>query len=406
MVHDVTPSRPHLRSRAVAAAVGLLILMGALLAILPAASPALGARAADFLRSLLGPAPVADLESASFWATDILHRLLQTRATAPDIGWASNTPATGSTAPAAPSRTNADASRNALPPSGEPGHTHGAGGPSAPAPNALTAPPQIGWLSYGPAVAGVPVMARSLIMVDPQRSYAGVALVRMDLSRLQLHAVPGFIEPAHPSGIDGLIPDIGVVPPAAYDGLVAGFNGGFKGLHGHYGMMVDGVTLLPPIDGMATVALYQDGSVRMGAWGRDLFGSPDMVAFRQNCPPLLDSGEINPALTNDARGAWGYTNSSDITWRTGLGLSQDSRYLIYAVGNGTNALFLAKALQEAGAYSAMQLDINQYYAHFVIYGRGPDGRPQASELLSQMLDDPRIFLQPDPRDFFYLTSRQ
>jgi hypothetical protein len=405
MHNEVTSSRSHLRSRAVATAVGLLLLMGAMLAIVPAASPALGARAADLLRSLVGPAPVADLESASFWATDILHRLLQRGVAAPDIGWASTATASGPKAKAMWSAASSGAAPAALAAPGEQSRTLGVAGPSAPAPDVLTAAPQIGWLAYGPSVGGVPVMARALIMVDPQRSYAGVALVRMDLSRLQLHEVPGFIEPAHPSGIDQRIPDIGIVPPAAYRALVAGFNGGFKGLHGHYGMMAGGVTLLPPVDGMATIALYRDGSVRMGAWGQDLFASPDMLAFRQNCPPLIDSGHINSALTNDARAAWGYTNNSDITWRTGLGLSQDGRYLIYAVGNGTNALFLAQALQQAGAYNAMQLDINQYYAHFVAYAPGPDGRLQGTQLLKQMVDAPRIFLEPDARDFFYLTAR-
>jgi len=270
--------------------------------------------------------------------------------------------------------------------------------------------PKVGWQAYGPQLSGNPAMARALVLLDPQRSYAGVALVRIDLSRLSLHIVPGSIEPAHPSGIDQLIPNLGMVSPQDYSQLVAAFNGGFKALHGHYGMMVNGTTLLPAVNGMATVALYRDGSVRIGAWGTDIVASPDLVSFRQNCPPLIEAGQINVALSTDARGAWGFTNNSDITWRTGLGITQDGRYLIYAVGNGTNAQFLAEALRQAGAYNAMQLDINQYYAHFVTYSSSAaanagGGEPFAQPLLQQMTDVKNLYLSPNPRDFFYLTAR-
>jgi hypothetical protein len=274
----------------------------------------------------------------------------------------------------------------------------------------VSASPQIGWQGYGPEVSGLPVLARTMIMLDPQRSYAGVALVRMDLSRLSLHMTPGTIEPAHPSGIDQQIPNIGMVPPQVDSQLVAAFNGGFKSIHGHYGMMVDGIPLLSPVDGMGTLAIYKDGRVRIGAWGTDLLPSPPMVAFRQNCPPLIDGGAINPLLSSDARWLWGFTNNSDITWRTAVGITEDGRFLIYAVGNGTNAEILAEALQQAGAYAAIQLDINQYYAHFVTYtptNSSSSGNPslQAQRLLQEMIDQRELYLTPSVRDFFYLTTR-
>ncbi len=277
-------------------------------------------------------------------------------------------------------------------------------GPLIPASSVVTAAPQIGWQAYGPAPRGIPLMARTMVLLDPQRSYAGVALVRIDLSRLKLHMMPGFIEPAHPSGIDHAIPNLGTVPPADLSRLVAAFNGGFKALHGHYGMMVNGFTLLRPINDMATVALYGNGGVQIGAWNREIFPTPDIIAYRQNCPPLIESGQLNPALSSDASKEWGFTHNTDITWRTGLGITQDRQYLIYAVGNGTNAAFLAEALQRAGAYMAMQLDINQYYAQFVTYSQ-INNRLMGERLLDQMTINPKLFLTPDVRDFFYLTLR-
>jgi hypothetical protein len=275
----------------------------------------------------------------------------------------------------------------------------------------VTADPQIGWQAYGPPVNGSPVMARAMIMADPQRSYAGVALVRIDLSQLQLHMMPGYVEPAHPSQISQALPTLGSVPPQDQSNLIAAFNGGFKGIHGHYGMMVDGVTLLPPIPNIATVAIYKDGRVQIGAWGKDITPSADMIAFRQNCPPLIEAGQLNPDLSLNNHLAWGYTGNTDITWRTGLGITQDGRYLIYAVGNGTSAETLAKSLLMAGAYNAMQLDINQYYAHFYTYhSAGGPSSSQSSQmadeqLLAQMTDIPHLYLTPSVRDFFYLTVR-
>jgi hypothetical protein len=202
-----------------------------------------------------------------------------------------------------------------------------------------------------------------------------------------------------------------MIPPDDQKALLAAFNGGFKGIHGHYGMMANGVTLLPPIPGIATVAIFRDGHVQIGAWGKEVVPSADMTAFRQNCPPLIEAGQINPDLSLDNRKAWGYTGNTDITWRTGIGITQDGRYLIYAVGNGTSAETLAEALLKAGAYNAMQLDINQFYAHFYTYQ--PVGDSAASQgfqmtgqrLLDEMINNPHLYLTPNIRDFFYLTAR-
>lgn len=373
------------------AAVCLLLAAG--LAILPAASPAAGAQLADWLRAVVGVRPVADLESLSNRLRDDLNRLrFGVGGSQPQISW-STTPQADQSTPRAWTPPTPTEYPSSIPST-----------PTAASPDVVTASPPLSWQAYGPTENGYPLMARTLILVDPTRSYAGVALVRMDLSRLQLHVMPGTIEPAHPSGIGLVIPDLGTVPAADRPALVAAFNGGFKAIHGRYGMMVNGLTLLPPIDGVATVAIYRDGSVQLGAWNQDIVPSPDMVAFRQNCPPLIEAGAINPALDNDAIRTWGFTHNTDAAWRTALGLSQDRRFLIFAVGNGTSAKFLAEALQQAGAYSAMQLDVNQYYARFMTYTQA-NGQPVGTRLLDQMTNNPMQFLNPDLRDFFYLTLR-
>lgn len=363
------------------------------LALAPAAFPAFGADAADWLRALVGPKPVAELESLSFSLHDSINRFRSDRGGGGLlISWGPQ------------SEPNDMAAR----PSISKAAPHGA--PMAAAAES-SRPSALDWQPYGPTPGGAPLMERAMMLVDPQRSYAGVALVRIDLTRLRLHIMPGSVEPAHPALISQVVPNAGAIPAGDQSSLLAAFNGGFKGIHGRFGMMVNGLTLLPPIPGLGTVAIYKDGHVAIGTWGKDMTLSADMLAFRQNCPPLIEAGAVNPALTLDNRTPWGYTNNSDITWRTGIGITQDGKTLIYAVGNGTSAASLAQALLEAGAYAAMQLDINQFYAHFYTYAAltgAPDQHGfsiQGQRLLEQMINNPHLYLTPNPRDFFYLTLK-
>jgi Phosphodiester glycosidase len=366
---------------------GLVFVLAAvaIVAVIPAVLPSVGAQAADLLRSALGPDAVASLEIVSFRIQDAVNQSLYS--------------ITGSR----PSITL-----------GGGDSTGGGSGLLAPQPNsriarisnAVSASPQIGWRSLGPSVDSAPAMAQALLHPDPQRPYAGIALVRIDLSKLSLHMMPGFQEPAHSQNVLKSIPNIGLTPAADVAHLVAGFNGGFKAVNGHYGMMVDGTTLLPPVPGIATIAIYQDGRVRIGAWGTDILPSPDLIAYRQNCPPIVETGQLNPEVSVDNRAVWGNTvGNREITWRTGLGITQDGRYLIYAVGNATTVSTLAQALQAAGAYNAMQLDINQHFAHFATFQADARGRLVPVQLLSQMENAPALYLSPELRDYFYLTTK-
>lgn len=360
------------------------------LAVVPTAFPAVGATMADLLRGVFGPQPVAMLESVSSHLHDTLNRNLY-KGNSPQIQWSALPPVK---APVG-SMSSGHAKLAAI--NGEVTQS-----------NVVVAAPQIGWQAYGPRVNGSYAMARALISPDARRPYAGVALVRMDLSRLQLHMMPGYLEPSHSTQVIQAIPNLGTVPIGDQQTLIAAFNGGFKTVNGHYGMMTDGVTLLPARTNMGTVAIYRDGHVEIGAWGKDVIPSSDIIAFRQNCPPLIDAGKLNPDLAVNNRNEWGYTGNTDITWRTGVGITEDGRYLIYAVGNGTSAVTLANALKDAGAYAAIQLDINQYYAHFETYEPVDSAHANnlvAARLLDKMINEPNIYLVANARDFFYLTAK-
>ena len=243
-----------------------------LLTVVPILSPSAGGDMADMLRTIVGPGPVAVLESVSFQLQDLFNQVRYQISGEQSQFAFSDQPQSQVIPTLAPINSSAGSLQNIPIPSSTPGIQN----TPVSTPNVITEGPQIGWQAFGPNINGTPAMARALVMLDPQRSYTAVALVRIDLSRLQLHMMPGNIEPAHPSGISQSIPDLGMVPPPEWSQLIAAFNGGFKQVHGHYGMMVDGITLLPPEDGIATVALYRNGQVKIGAWGTEINQTLDL----------------------------------------------------------------------------------------------------------------------------------
>jgi hypothetical protein len=356
------------------------------------ADPALIPQAVDIARAVLGPSAVGQVESWVFQAQDQVRQArYQATGAAPQVEWA----APPAAQPAPRSATGAGPS---APPANQPSSV-----PAGQAPSdgpSLTAV----WSPFVDTASGQPALERALVGPDPSRPYATAALVRIDLRATQLHLVAGTLEPRSAARVarTGVIPAADRRPGT----LLAAFNGGFKAANGEFGMAAGGATLLPPIDGLATLAIYRDGSVRLGTWGDDIVPAPDLVAFRQNCPPLLDHGQLTDAATSDDPTLWGKTVGNKIaTWRSGLGLSADGRYLIYAAGDSLTVPALAQALASGGADRGMQLDINSWWARFVTYTPGAGGRLVAQKLLTSMVGDARQFLAPDTRDFFYVTAR-
>ena len=259
-----------------------------------------------------------------------------------------------------------------------------------------------------PISAGVPmangVRRLAALHPDAQRPYAEADVIVLDPRLLQIKMVPGTIEPQPTTGLIGS----GVIPQEDWGSLVAGFNGGFAAMHGKFGMMVDRKVYLPARDGIATLAVYEDGSLRMGTWGADLKQTPDMVAYRQNCPPLIENGTITAEAGKLT--LWGLSVSNEVyLYRSGLGVTADGR-LLYVAGKPLSAYTLARALKEAGAIYAMQLDVDEFHVAFITYDvkSGKTGGPPSVEgkkLRSDMRGFDGLFLRPFQLDFFYLLRR-
>jgi Phosphodiester glycosidase len=441
------------------------------------AEPDLAGRAVEAVRRVVGPAPVAAVENVVYEATDWLNRTrYQLTGSAPTWQWtdapAAAAPSERETAPADQVVLTSPVVPNGIPtpaplpddPSSatvaellsaenregfaEPvegsrlvdarrqaGHEAVAQRTlrATPAPIAVLEPPPISPVITRTALAGEgvwrplrtlgqpvnepPILWQTVFRPDPERPFAQVGLVAMDLNRSQLHIVVGTHEPVSDAPSRGL--RTGVIPAAAQANgkLLAAWNGGFRATHGHYGMMTDGVTWLPPLDGMMTIAVDADGRATMGAWGRGIKLVDGWTAWRQNNPPLIEDGKVSPDVVKYANTIrWGASiDGAVFIWRSGMGITADGRWLIYAAGNSLSAKTLTVALQAAGARDAMQLDVNATWERFVTFsdksqavqtgGKDVSLPATAVKLIDQMAGGPTQFLVPWERDFFYLTYR-
>jgi len=273
-----------------------------------------------------------------------------------------------------------------------------------PATKVLSSDPQPGEAAW--TTVGLPrstpndmLMAKTFIRPDKSRPYASVGVLLIDTRRIRMHMVGGTVDPGGSRQVKGP----GVIPKDHYANLLVAWNGGFKGDHGNYGMVANGKEYQRMRNGLATVCTAKDGTITMGEYGRD-FGWNDWEACRQNVILLVDKGEVS-RRTTEGNDTWGYVNvdsSEFITWRSAMGITKDGKLMI-AAGNSLSAATLAQAMQAAGAYMAMQLDINAPYIATSLFFPQPDGSLKAQKFMDNMAPSASTFLGTRERDFLYVT---
>jgi hypothetical protein len=208
------------------------------------------------------------------------------------------------------------------------------------------------------------------------------------------------------------------IRPAQAATLVAAFNGGFKMNQARGGYYTEGRMIDPLRAGAASLVIYADGSVGIGAWGRDVTMTPQVVSVRQNLLPLVADGRPTPRAASARWQAWGSTCGAascgpavpgiEHQWRSGLGITADGA-LVYVAGPALDPLQLAQLLVRAGAVRGMQLDINPHWPVFVTYDPPAGGRAAAAngrKLLSATAQGPWTFFESSwARDFITMSAR-
>lgn len=383
-------------------------LVGSLLAL--SFSPAVGAYGADFLRKIVGEKVVVVLETTLFKLQDGARNLEYTLGLAPAASpWSVPTPS----ATSKPTATRKPPVVKK--PTGTPAPTQPKTGviilPTSTPEPAWKPPPvtPLGvlfgvavWEPYIQDPQGRTVAYRTFVQPDADRPYALTGIVAFDLEHTRLHFVLGFADP-YAEGIEKRGTGKILTQDLAPGRLLAAFNGGFKYEHGAFGAMADGYTSAPPRNSLGTLAIYQDGHIRMGMWGEDIIASPEMVAFRQNGPLVIQNGTLNKAVNDPTQ--WGYTVSGGtVTWRSGVAISPDEKTLYYFAGQYSDIASLSKAMQAVNPQTAMQLDINNFWVHFTAF-KDDNGTLAPDALFpKEMSSNLERFLNPYPRDFFYVTT--
>jgi hypothetical protein len=321
--------------------------------------------------------------------------LANPRASATGSGRGAGTPAvrTGGTATARPRTT-----------SQRTWHGPGLAPPVALVPFGGAASPGKGsWHPVGRKVDGVPAVYEAELV--PPGGTQPAALAWMDTPLLTARLYSGSESPGGTSWRY-----TAPVQPAQAATLVAAFNGGFKMADAHGGYYSEGKMADPLVRGAASLVIYSDGRVTVGAWGTDVgWSSPSgarAIAVRQNLVPLVAGGRPTAAAAGNWH-AWGNTCGTNSCahsvpgvedqWRSGVGITA-SGALVYALGPHLAPLQLAQLLARAGVVRGMQLDINPDWPVFATYG--PDAK------LLHTVQGPQTFFDAQwARDFITMSAR-
>jgi hypothetical protein len=252
------------------------------------------------------------------------------------------------------------------------------------------------------------VMYKTLIHPDPERRYTELFIVSMPSSLVKLSSVPGSEEPASDNPAVAKLQHRGMIPTDQRGELLAAFNGGFRAEHGHHGMMVDGVTLLPPRTDMCTVAGYEDGTLQIGTYARLDAQSLKPLWYRQSPRCMVEQGTLHPGLRDPNARGWGATlDGETVIRRSAIALSQDGDTLFVAVTNFTTARALALGMRAAGGWNVAQLDVNRSFPKFLLFPRDESGARYAQSLFDGFLfDREEMIEEPNPRDFFYVVRKR
>ncbi|MCU1454476.1 MAG: hypothetical protein JWN46_2622 [Acidimicrobiales bacterium] len=255
------------------------------------------------------------------------------------------------------------------------------------------------WLP-GPTVGGGrPGIFTSWFRPDPKHPTLVAGVLSIDLTAAKLDLVAGTREPG-----GGPWPGTAQVDPALLSRTLAAFNSGFKMHDSHGAFYLDGRTAYRFKPGSASLVIYRDGSVNIGAWGREVAMSPNVHAVRQNLSLIVDGGKPVPGLVHNWDKLWGSRKSQlEYVWRSGVGIDAKG-HIIYVAGNKFTLQTLADALVQAGAVRAMQMDIHNAMVSASLYRQTPGG-VASSKLLPAMPRPATRYLQPDQRDFFTVVAR-
>ena len=175
------------------------------------------------------------------------------------------------------------------------------------------------WAPAGRPVDGQPAVFETALVPPGGTQPAGIAW--MDTRLLAARLYSGSISPG-----GGPYPYTAPIEPAQATSLVAAFNGGFKMATAHGGYVTTGKTIVPLVQGAASLVIGANGSVAIGAWGTTVTMTPGVLSVRQNLVLLVAGGAPTPQASTPDWLSWGATCGVDTCtgpgiehqWRSGV----------------------------------------------------------------------------------------
>lgn len=386
--------------------------------------PGIGPWGADLLRSAIGVERVARLEDSVYAVEDTFNRYWH-RGDRPQARWSVPETQAASLRPqsrALPLKKAEQATvdpRNVpvpasppLPESPLPPHSKFHPLDVGPMLKSWSAPGDGQWLPLPTSSGGEatrPLLFKTLLHPDPRRSWAELFVVAVDLRAVRVQLVAGSEEPQATETGALAMDRPGVVPRSHVAAALGAFNGGFKTEHGHYGMKVGALTLIPANEGACTVLEKQDGSLAIGSWARVESFMASAGWWRQTPNCMYEQGVIHPRLAEGFVHQWGATLSGQtVIRRSAIGVDATGQTLFVAISNHTTAPALARGMHHAGAETVAQLDVNHSYPKFVTFHESDRSALRFAVPLADGFEysEQEYLTKPSRRDFFYLMPRQ
>jgi hypothetical protein len=192
--------------------------------------------------------------------------------------------------------------------------------------------------------------------------------------------------------------------------LVAAFNAGFRVQDSEGGYFTQGKTILPLVKKKASVVVYKDGTMTVGAWDENGLNMTNQVeSVRQNLDLIVNNYKMVPGLDSQNSAKWGKTLGGTFTvWRSGIGVTKTGA-IVYVGGPSLTIAALAHILELAGCKYGMQLDINTDWVQFASFtgplGSAINGGNGTNMLASMAYTPSRFFSTWMNRDFYTMSLR-
>ncbi|HSP37007.1 MAG TPA: phosphodiester glycosidase family protein [Frankiaceae bacterium] len=207
------------------------------------------------------------------------------------------------------------------------------------------------------SVKGSPAVRLAFLRPDDQHTSYLAAVMWLDPRLVSARLHPGTQDPA------GRWATPSEISPALQRTVAAAFPAGFRLTGDSRGGYYDqGKTVRAMRAGAASFVINADGSVHIGAWGRDVAMTAQVRSVRQNLDLLVDKGTVNPTCADNNSPVWGNTvgNRSYVP-RTAMGQRADGS-LVFVNSPATSVCSLGRLLQAAGVVRGMESDINRQWA--------------------------------------------